>query len=466
MKKRRSYISLLLCVLIGILFALPAQAAEKNAVDQARNGVVRVLALRNDGSAWLGSAFAVGEAGEPSSVFVTNHHVSANEDFSGADELYILLDDEWNAAEGDGGLEIDLEHAVRCHAIYEPTAYPDYAILQAERIITERVALPLMPASLAAPGETIYAIGFPAVSDNITLSYAASTDNVTITTGVVSRITHMDLNDIDTDVIQTDAAINHGNSGGPMITEEGYVIGVNTYSLNDDSAPNGAIYMAVQSDYVISRLNDLIDIGTLQGFSYTLITDRQGGSGSMLPTILICAAVVAVAAVAAVLILRRSKKPVAAGSVGQKTQRRAAAHQARQDASYPKTGPAEDVFPRTAPVDPIGKTMPADAMPSLRLVGTEGYFAGRRFALEGAIRMGRLPDKNDLVFPADTTGVSGVHCVLRLTSAGATLTDLGSSFGTFLNDGVRLQPHQAVDLKPGDIFALGSQKQKFKLESK
>lgn len=466
MKKRRSYISLLLCVLIGILFALPAQAAEKNAVDQARNGVVRVLALRNDGSAWLGSAFAVGEAGEPSSVFVTNHHVSANEDFSGADELYILLDDEWNAAEEEGGLEIDLEHAVRCHAIYEPTAYPDYAILQAERIITERVALPLMPASLAAPGESVYAIGFPAVSDNITLSHAASTDNVTITTGVVSRITHMDLNDVDTDVIQTDAAINHGNSGGPMITEEGYVIGVNTYSLNDASAPNGAIYMAVQSDYVISRLNDLIDIGTLQGFSYTLITDRQGGSGSMLPTILICVAVVAVAAVAAVLILRCSKKPVAAGAAGQKAQRRAEAHQARQDAGYPKTGPAEDVFPQTSPVDPIGKTMPADVMPALRLVGTEGYFAGRRFALEGAIRMGRLPDKNDLVFPADTTGVSGVHCVLRLTSTGATLTDLGSSFGTFLNDGVRLQPHQAVDLKPGDSFALGSQKQKFKLESK
>lgn len=463
MKKKRSYISLLLCVLIGILFALPVQAAEANAVDQARNGVVRVLALRNDGSAWLGSAFAVGEAGEPSSVFVTNHHVSANEDFSGADELYILLDDEWNAAEEEGGLEIDMEHAVRCHAIYEPTAYPDYAILQAERIITERVALPLMPASLAAPGESVYAIGFPGVSDNITLSHAASTDNVTITTGVVSRITHMDLNDVDTDVIQTDAAINHGNSGGPMITEEGYVIGVNTYSLNDASAPNGAIYMAVQSDYVISRLNDLIDIGTLQGFSYTLITDRQGGSGSMLPTILICVAVVAVAAVAAVLILR---KPVAAGAAGQKAQRRAEAHQVRQDAGYPKTGPAEDVFPQTSPVDPIGKTMPADVMPALRLVGTEGYFAGRRFALEGAIRMGRLPDKNDLVFPADTTGVSGVHCVLRLTSTGATLTDLGSSFGTFLNDGVRLQPHQAVDLKPGDSFALGSQKQKFKLESK
>ena len=75
-------------------------------------------------------------------------------------------------------------------------------------------------------------------------------------------------------------------------------------------------------------------------------------------------------------------------------------------------------------------------------------------------------DKNDLVFPADTTGVSGVHCVVRLTSAGATLTDLGSSFGTFLNGSQKLTPHQSVELKPGDTFSLGSQRQKFRLERK
>lgn len=467
MKKRRSYISLLLCVLIGILFTLPAQAAEKSAVDQARNGVVRVLALRNDGSAWLGSAFAVGEAGEPSSVFVTNHHVSANEDFSGADELYILLDDEWNAAEEEGGLEIDLEHAVRCHAIYEPTAYPDYAILQAERIITERVALPLMPVSLAAPGEPVYAIGFPGISDNITLSHAASVDNVTITTGVISRITHMDFGDVDTDVIQTDAVINHGNSGGPMITEEGYVIGLNTYGFSDGQASGSTIYAAVQIDYVISRLNDLIDIGTLHDFTYTLVTDRQGGSSSMLPTILICAAVVAAAAIAAVLILRRGRRAgaQAASASGGSQQRAQSSRGGRQGGAYPRTSPA-DPFPRTEAADPIGATMPVDAMPQLRLVGVEGAFAGRRFALEGTLRLGRLPDQNDLVFPADTTGVSGRHCVLRLTAGGATLTDLGSSFGTFLGNGVRLQPNQPVELKAGDTFTLGSRKQEFRLEQK
>lgn len=463
MKKRAGCMSLALSFLLCILFAVPAQAAaSENAASAARNGVVRILAVRDDGAFWMGSAFAVGEAGEPSSVFVTNHHVSAGSDFQGADELYILLDDEWNAAAEEGGLEIDMNHAVRCHAIYEPEQNPDYAILQAERVITERVALPLMPSSLATPGETVYVIGFPGLSDDITRSNTASIDNVTITTGVLSRLTHMNLGDVDTDVIQTDAVINSGNSGGPMVTADGYVIGLNTYGMvSSEGAIDGSIYMAVQIDYVISRLNDLIEIGTLHDFSYTLITDREGGSG-LLPTILICVAVVAVAAVAAFLILRRGKKtaPTAAG------RSHTAQASARPGREYPKTGPAEDGFPKTAPVDPIGRTMPADAFPELRLVGIEGCFAGRRFAVNGAVRLGRLPEKNDLVFPADTTGVSGTHCVVRLTGGGAALTDLGSSFGTFLNDGTRLQPNQPVELKVGDTFALGSQKQKFRLERK
>lgn len=80
--------------------------------------------------------------------------------------------------------------------------------------------------------------------------------------------------------------------------------------------------------------------------------------------------------------------------------------------------------PRPGRWDEVGETQPAEPQEELRIVGVNGHFAGRRFALTGTLRLGRLPDQNDLVFPADTTGVSGVHCVVRLTSGGATLTDL------------------------------------------
>ncbi len=451
--KKKHFISVILVLLLCALWAFPAQAAEQSAVSQARNGVVRILAVQPDGSANVGSGFAVGEAGKPSSVFVTNQHVTA-----GAAAVYILLDDEWNASpEPEISFQLDAEHSVRCDVIYESGGYPDYAILRAERVVTERVALSVMPASLAEPGEPIYALGFPGASDQVTNNYNAAVDAVTVTTGTISRMAHME--ETNTDVIQIDATINHGNSGGPLITEEGYVIGLNTYGMQEN------IFLAVQVDYVISRLDNLIEIGVLHDFTYTLVTDREG-SVSLLPTVLICLAVVAAAAVAARGILRRGKGAGPIRKADTKTNGGAAANSAPiQRAAYPKTAPA-DLFPKTAPADPIGRTMPADILPQLRLVGTEGVFSGRRFALEGALRLGRLPDQNDLVFPADTTGVSGRHCVVRLTDGGATLTDLGSSFGTFLSDGTRLQPNQPVELKVGDSFTLGSQKQRFTLEAK
>lgn len=448
MKKKHS-ISILLVLFLCALLTFPAQAVEKSAVSQARNGVVRILSVQPDGSANVGSGFAVGEAGKPSSVFVTNQHVTA-----GAAAVYILLDDEWNASpEPETSFQIDAEHSVRCDVVYESGGYPDYAILRAERVVTERTALSIMPASLAEPGEPIYALGFPGASDQVTNNYNAAVDAVTVTTGTISRMAHME--ETDTDVIQIDATINHGNSGGPLITEEGYVIGLNTYGMQDN------IFLAVQVDYVISRLDNLIEIGVLHDFTYTLVTDREG-SVSLLPTVLICLVLVAAAAVAALVILRRGKGAVSVHNVSAKTASGAAE---ANSSAYPKTAPA-DVFPKTAPADPIGRTMPADIFPQLRLVGTEGVFAGRRFALEGTLRLGRLPDQNDLVFPADTTGVSGRHCVVRLTDGGATLTDLGSSFGTFLGDGTRLQANQPVELKAGDSFTLGSQKQRFTLEAK
>ena len=441
MKKRLFASSLTVCILLCcILTALPAHAAGsdgESAVSSARNGVVRILAALPDGS-------AVGQAGEPSAVFVTNKHVVEN-----STAVYLLLDDRWSETED--GSALNMEYVVRCDVVYEPETYPDYAILLADRIVTERVALPLMPAALAEPGETIYAIGFPAVSDQVTVNYTANVDTVTVTAGTISRLAHMA--ETDTDVIQIDANINHGNSGGPLITKEGYVIGLNTYGYGDN------INLAVQSDYVISRLNDLVDIGTLYEFEYTLITDRTENSG-MMTTVLICVGLLAVAAIVAVLILRRNRKPATAAGY-----QKDSSGGGSNNSSWKKDDHSS-TFPKTGQVDEIGETQPAEPQEELRIVGVNGHFAGRRFALTGTLRLGRLPDQNDLVFPADTTGVSGVHCVVRLTSGGATLTDLGSSFGTFLNGQNKIPPQQPTALKLGDTFALGSQRQTFRLERK
>jgi putative serine protease PepD len=63
--------------------------------------------------------------------------------------------------------------------------------------------------------------------------------------------------------IQTDAAINHGNSGGPLLTPDGQVIGVNA-QIESDSGGNDGVGFAIPSDAAKSVATTLIAGGKVQ----------------------------------------------------------------------------------------------------------------------------------------------------------------------------------------------------------
>ncbi|HWQ11667.1 MAG TPA: trypsin-like peptidase domain-containing protein, partial [Roseiflexaceae bacterium] len=76
---------------------------------------------------------------------------------------------------------------------------------------------PLGDSSLLQPGETVIAIGSP-----------LGDFRNTVTVGVVSALNRSIGGDAPEGLIQTDAAINRGNSGGPLINLRGEVVGINT----------------------------------------------------------------------------------------------------------------------------------------------------------------------------------------------------------------------------------------------
>lgn len=115
-------------------------------------------------------------------------------------------------------------------------------------------------------GRSVYAIGNPFGLDTTMSSGIISALGRTITSMTDRKIYN---------VIQTDAAVNPGNSGGPLLSSCGKVIGINTAIISPSGAYAG-IGFAVPSDTVIRIVPQLIKNGrvTRAGLGMQLMPDH------------------------------------------------------------------------------------------------------------------------------------------------------------------------------------------------
>ncbi|MDP2764249.1 MAG: trypsin-like peptidase domain-containing protein, partial [Brevundimonas sp.] len=96
-------------------------------------------------------------------------------------------------------------------------------------------------------GDLAFAVGYPLGLDQ------------TLTMGVISGMGRSGLGDRIEDYIQTDAAVNSGNSGGPLLDSRGRLIGINTSILSGGGGGNDGIAFAVPSRilmYVTAQLRE------------------------------------------------------------------------------------------------------------------------------------------------------------------------------------------------------------------
>ena len=156
----------------------------------------------------------------------------------------------------------------------------DLAVIHVNVPASKLTVLQLGDSSSVAVGDGVVAIGNPFGLDN------------TVTTGIVSaldrEITAPDESPIE-GAIQTDAAINHGNSGGPLFNLAGKVIGINS-QIQSDSGGNDGVGFAIASNTVKSVVTQLIGSGKAQhallgvgvrtASGGVAVTDVQSGSGA------------------------------------------------------------------------------------------------------------------------------------------------------------------------------------------
>jgi putative serine protease PepD len=130
----------------------------------------------------------------------------------------------------------------------------DLAVLDVNAPSSALYPLTLGDSSQVQVGDNVVAIGAP-------FGLAE-----TVTAGIVSalhrQITSPNNFSID-DSIQTDAAINHGNSGGPLLDAQGHVIGVNA-QIESDSGGSDGVGFAIPSDTIKSVASQLISSGKAQ----------------------------------------------------------------------------------------------------------------------------------------------------------------------------------------------------------
>lgn len=93
---------------------------------------------------------------------------------------------------------------------------------------------------------------------------------------------------------------------------------------------------------------------------------------------------------------------------------------------------------------------------SLQLDCLSGPLKGQRYVIgAGGLMFGRDNDCH-VRFPAETPGISRHHCCIRWQNGMPVLTDLSSTYGTFLADGRQLMPNNPMQLTSGTRFQLSN----------
>ena len=176
-----------------------------DAVSQAASALVNITVEVNSG--WggggvsTGSGFIITKDG----FVVTNNHVVAA-GFSGGGKVIVTLPN-------------GKRYRARVHSVDKAS---DLALVKIESKYEKEIfpVMKLGTSSSLKPGQWVIALGSPLTLQN------------TVTAGIISSVarhsSEIGMSQHSTEYIQTDAAINQGNSGGPLINIDGEVIGINT----------------------------------------------------------------------------------------------------------------------------------------------------------------------------------------------------------------------------------------------
>ncbi len=245
-------ISGLLLIIVYVLFIIPtasmaAEGVPAEAID-ARKSVYRIL-CEDEEWAYFGSSFIVG-ADEQCVFFATNYHVIED---AYPESIVVIGHDSSEIPAEVVGYDVDY----------------DLCILKTP-VLTDIVPLSLAADGDISVGSAVYALGFPGAGDYLLDEYAYKIEDITVTDGIISAVKHITLGSKQTTLLQMNAAINAGSSGGPLVNSLGQVVGINTYGILDAND----MFIAVSTSHLKTVLQKY-DISTSPALLHTVEPDSE-----------------------------------------------------------------------------------------------------------------------------------------------------------------------------------------------
>ncbi len=523
--KRLLLLAAAVCMLAGLSVPTTRAAATESTsssstaevVSQAKSGVlwiklVYVDSKGEDHDLQGGTGFLIGPSTGATTV-ITNYHVIsiADEDIEYFNSLYgVDFSDSRNVT-----LRIDVvvQGDVATQAtLTKGSEQGDYAVLELAESINNRTPLKLNLNDLVDT-QTVYALGFPgATSDEANANSHASSD-VTATSGIVGKTQSIN----GYNYITHNATLGYGNSGGPLVDENGYVVGINTMFTTDGAGsyyysisikdvvdsildPFGILYET--SDSATSEIaeeetttdtdieeesedteEETTDLSAEEETEETAAPvveeeDTDSGFNMMMLIIIIVIVVVVVVIIIIVLMMNKKKKsnkniPPMGGYGGPQNMPVGGAQQPYQ--------PQQPAGGQPTPPGYMNNTMPTDAgMDETSVLGggsDETSVLGGNMQPKATLTrrkngetvtigkalytIGKERAKVDFCIP-DNTSVSRKHVDIICKGGIYYIKDNNSTNFTFVN-GTKITPHQEVKLNSGDRIKLADEEFEFRL---
>lgn len=330
-------------------------------------------------------------------------------------------------------------------------------------------------------GDGITVVGYPGAATNATIGGLFSRESIwvpTVTTGRISAVNKTDYHG--TPVLQSEAVINHGNSGGPAFDSNGRVIGIATYALANDAAglnffvpintamefvrtagaaPERGAFDAVWRDGLQAyagqnwaeahdKLSNALEMLPGQPDALKLQSQAATNLSQMNPlmrvvqrlgmtTLLIATGAVLGLIVILFIVLKMSLKPKGPAPI-----------------PAPRTGMPQPVS--TAPLSQTVVAKPAaaprDSYGTLQVLN--GPLAGNRFLIpKNGLLIGRDPSRCAVVLSGDS--VSKEHAWVVPLDNGVAVIDRDSTNGTYVNSTSSPRINKVV-LNNGDRIFVGA----------